>query len=241
MTRSLLQVSRVATMATMLAIAGDLLANDDKPAISLLVSQLHSMNPPPHIDRTGKPIAIFPSGYDWHDQKRVLSAWKQLHERAHEALPELIASCHDDSYCVTFETPSGAWKNMTVGECCRYIVKCNVNLYKRPYLRDGITDDLISAVDITQEHKKAGLLDVDVWWVSRRDKSLYELQLESVRWARRRLKEREASSTEDSIDVKRRQEIIKELDELEAQLCAERPGNVVVPWHSREEITFRMK
>ncbi|MEI8383860.1 MAG: hypothetical protein WCJ09_27350, partial [Planctomycetota bacterium] len=100
--------------------------------IATLIKELSNSNAPPVINIRWE--SHFPETYNWNEQKRVLSVWKELHEKFPEALPLLVENVDKKEYCITVEVgSSGAERNETVGQVCAYIIELNIEPYTRPY------------------------------------------------------------------------------------------------------------
>ena len=145
-----------------------------------IVEALANRNhPPKHVGEFHEPI--FDAKFDWREDERVWDALDLATKHAEEAWPELVKHLNDDRYCVTYESFSEYTYDFTVGRVCRVII-----------LR-SLSAGYFSGVEwrtkkayLTME--TAGFLrdpkTLKAWCEKRRDKKLYELQMEMCEWAK---------------------------------------------------------
>ena len=158
--------------------------NDKPPTekeINALVQQLVSPNHAPDLLYA---TATYPKGYDHEAQTRVWNAWCELSRIGIRAFPYLIEHFDDDRYCFT-EDAGPVYCNWTVGHACSDIFICHL----QPY--DFVSHFALSGGDSRFERKRpyywvhynlrtsAG---AKLWWETRKDKSLRELQIETLEW-----------------------------------------------------------
>jgi hypothetical protein len=145
---------------------------DEKPSsereINALIAQLVSPNRAPD-DKNG-PDATYPVGYDRDAQKRVRRAWSQLHRLGHRAFPYLFDHFDDKRYSFTADD-GPADMNWSVGLACSDILVCHL----QPY---GIRGQPSYA----KHYNLRTSAGAKLWWETRKDKSLRELQIETLEW-----------------------------------------------------------
>jgi hypothetical protein len=112
----------------------------------------------------------------------VKNAYDNLAANVAKSLPALIESLEDKRYSYYQESPSGAFLCHTVGEACYSIIVRNIEVY-RPYA---------TVLDKTERPRTVHFIDAtggpQKWLASRKDKSLFDMQLEAVEWALRQKK-----------------------------------------------------
>lgn len=144
-----------------------------------MVEALVNHNPPPQIVDDGDARAVFPENYNWNEQGRVPKVIESLMEHAEEAWPELVNALNDKRYSVTFrihDCPS----NWSVGNVCAEII--SDYLAQGYYFHDvhdaaeGRRWDIIMMNPVARK-------DLKMWCQERKDKKLYELQIETCEWA----------------------------------------------------------
>jgi hypothetical protein len=148
--------------------------------IEALIAQLVSPNQTP---QTKGPDAKYPAGYDHKAQERVRAAWKQLYDLGPVAFPQLIKHFDDDRYSFTADG-GAADRNWPVGGACSDIVRC----YLQPYSEFALTVD--EGKGKRRRRRPNYFYDLRLndretaerWWKKHRDKSLREIQIESLEW-----------------------------------------------------------
>lgn len=107
----------------------------------------------------------------------VKAAYDLLAKNVVLALPSLVEGVGDKRYSYWQESTSGAYVPRSVGEACRELITFQVEVYRDDlYLLDdtGVPRTL-HFIRNNGGHKK--------WYESRKDKPLYDLQLEALDWA----------------------------------------------------------
>lgn len=146
------------------------------------IEGLVNRNPAPKFQKIGTSGSlepVFEETYDWKEKSRVFQEVRGLTDHTEVLWPELVKHLEDDRYCIDL-AGDGGFHTYTVGEVCRKIVidalgqsyqqfvprrtKTAVGRYSRPM-------GLVEAKEIKK------------WCDDRKDKKLYELQIESARWA----------------------------------------------------------
>lgn len=203
-----------------------------KTSITELIARLKNANAAPVVrDETGtfSTRLPFPREFDWKAQETVLDAWRELHSRCDEALPELVRHVDATEYSITYQSPSGFWRNGSVGFVCQYIIRANIEPYRRPYLKSKFDSFLLSFdKGSSRTYTKA----IAEWWKDRSEVSMRDMQIESIEWQIAGLK---ASAK----PVERLDALVERLEELKSQLTKE--GHLIrtVSWHHGDELNFR--
>jgi hypothetical protein len=152
-------------------LAGKTQAFDAKKAIDAIASR----NPEPSIfGEAPDKKALFEKSYDWKDQKRVEKAIQLLVDHVEEAWPELVNHYSDNRYCITYEAFDNA-TNFTVGGVCHWII---ADALTEPSLRNWPRRAGIHVLFRLREPLLDPNEDLQKWCLARRDKKLYELQIE---------------------------------------------------------------
>ena len=141
---------------------------------SELIQDLVSPNKPPVTQNRSSGNVKFPVGYDVAAQRKINDARQQLHDNFEESLPYLIAALDDNRYCMTINWADGdGFYNDSVGATCRNIIESQLEVYR----------DMIMFSGPQHWHKYDYTPISREWWQTRRDRKLYELQIEAVEWA----------------------------------------------------------
>lgn len=136
-------------------------------------------NSPPTIIRGGNARAVFPEDYDWCEQRRVSEVIESLMEHAEEAWPELVNALSDDRYSVTFnihDSPS----NWRIGHVCAEII---YDYLAQGYFSHSVPDTVDGRRWRAIMMRPAARDDLTKWCQERKNKRLYELQIETCEWA----------------------------------------------------------
>ncbi len=135
---------------------------------------------PKHVGTRHEPI--FDSKFDWRENDRAWTALKIVIQNAEAVWPELVSHLDDDRYCVTCKWFSGFTYDRTVGQACRDVILRNLScgyfesisrllVYKQPHLA-------LQTPRFLRDPAK-----LKAWCEARREKKLYELQIEICEWA----------------------------------------------------------
>jgi hypothetical protein len=137
--------------------------------INALIQQLVSPNRAP--DLVGA-YAEYPVGYDRDAQKRVWHAWHQLFPLGKRAFPYLFNHFDDKRYSFTADGGSSDF-NWSVGRACSDILIGHLQPYgkARPPLPS-----------YSKHYNLRDSAGAKLWWETRKDKSLRELQIEALEW-----------------------------------------------------------
>lgn len=200
-----------------------------------LVKALKNPNKPPVIDKERRNRAEFPVNYDWQAQTRVLNAWKALHDRCEESLAALVAHIEDDDYCVTAESgQSGASKNYSVGDVCVYILRLNVEPYRRPFFRSHYGLGLVLSYD--RQDRPTYQRAIPAWWKTRQNQSLAELQTESIDWTIKDVN-KNGSRDPSPLSEKERGEIVDDLRKMLLEVQSTK-SPIRPDWRDSDELRF---
>lgn len=143
-----------------------------------MVEALVNHNPAPKIEKHRSPL--FDARYDWAEHKRAWKAIPILVGHAEDVWSELVEHLDDERYCTTVMAFSGVPYDWSVGDVCRMILSRNLS---EAYYRNLKPMSLMvygrlrrPAVARDKEFKS--------WCEERREKKLYELQIEMCEWAK---------------------------------------------------------
>ena len=171
----------ITTLISLFAVAG---FADNKPPsekeISTLIQQLVSPNRAPKIEGAE---AEYPASYDRDAQERVRHAWSQLHDmEGHRVFPYLFEHFDDKRYSFTADGGSSD-VNWSVGRACSDLI-CHLQPYGD--IAFGGYDDTLAGAhprpSYSQQHNLRTAAGAKLWWETRKDKSLRELQIEALEW-----------------------------------------------------------
>lgn len=183
-----------------------LLAEDKRPTeaeIKALIKQLASPNerPKAYPESKGNPNAKYPAGYDREAQRRVMQTFFELRKIGPPAFPYLAETINDKRYSFT-EDDGEVMSNWNVGRACFDIIDSQVQAY------NGMWNGTADGGDPRERPRRPSPFSQDtfddpqqfrVWCEARKDKSLRELQIESLEWT---IAE-EAKRPQDFTDVER--------------------------------------
>ncbi len=137
----------------------------------------HVLRPPKKVDREGLDI--------------VKRAYSNLAAHFELALPLLVEASDDLSYAYFVEEANGAYVSRSVGSACSDLIRDHIEVHKR-------FTTVLDFSDIPRSISFIGECGGPAkWYASRRDKSLFELQLETVEWALKQPKPNRGISDKD--------------------------------------------
>jgi len=152
------------------------------------VASLENHNPRPLLIGPGPDRdAVFDERYDWSEYGRDLKVIADLADHAENAWPQMVEHLDDNRYCTTLWFPGSSVRrsvNESVGDVCRMIIKeCLSTAYRRR-LFIGLRGEMAK---VTYGRLIGGGVPsqndpLKVWCERRRDKVLYELQIETCEW-----------------------------------------------------------
>ena len=144
--------------------------------IGRLIESLASTNEAPLQRGKGGDLRLeYPAGYDKNAEEVVKAAGDKLIRYGTAAFELLLEHFKDKRFSYVNET-SGGFKTDSVGDACRSIIKCQLEVYQKITIYPGAVPSYF--LDVLYKDKKP-----DEWWESRRKMSLYEIQTETVDWA----------------------------------------------------------
>jgi hypothetical protein len=144
-----------------------------------LVEKLATSNPPATIrGRAGHQRASW-TKLDAKEATRVDQVLKQVIQQSEELWAELAEHLDDEQYCKTVGIDAGYPRNWSVGDVCQHIIGQTLS---EPFYRHlGGTKENYHHFRIPAFAKdKAKLRE---WCLARKDRKLYELQIEACQWA----------------------------------------------------------
>jgi hypothetical protein len=146
------------------------------------VDALINRNAAPRLNpiADGKIRPEFSAGYDWAESDRIRSLLREMGPHVEGLWPALVKHLGDERYCITVEWESGISYNWTVGDVCQRLITVPLN--------NGYLDSLqpLTKAQYFRFAKPAFANDqktLKAWCEARKDKELYELQMEVCRWA----------------------------------------------------------
>jgi hypothetical protein len=184
---------RLATKAFLTVLACSVLSlqaktTEKQPDYRKLVEGLASPNAPIRCVHTESAVLSIPPNYDWKAQRQIEEKRKALYDDCEKALPFLIEGCTDARYSMTAPWSEGDAYNRCVGSICLEIIAHHVEAFRQFMRFKGPRDwhaynfiPRIHAVGkLVSEAKKK---EVQQWWRGRKQKSIYQLQLDAFDWA----------------------------------------------------------
>lgn len=152
---------------------------------------------------------LFPKDYDWKEEERVRKALRRLSgDTSDEVWEALVQKSKDQRYCIASYSHSSADVEMRyVGEICYWLAHdhlCEVFMKHLPsYPPHGSP---IQMHDVIK--------DFPTWRKQRKDKALYQLQIEVCEIALRELPKVKADDMSDKKKAEARKNILAEIAEL---------------------------
>ncbi len=165
--------------------------------IAKWISELANTQPQPSA---GSYVLNSPRNVDRKALSVVKNAYDNLCVNVLDAIPQLIDGLKDQRYAFYQESSSGAFVFHDVGYACSQIIKDNVEIY-RPFLT--VTDDFERPRTVHFVSEMGGIQE---WYSTRRNKKLFEMQLEAVEWALKQSKPNSSISDNDWQNAKRKLE-----------------------------------
>jgi hypothetical protein len=145
-------------------------------AAAKMVDAIANRNEPPELVKTPSRLPLFPKDYDWDEQERVRSALAKLHEdMTVEVWEELVRKSDDRRYSLTTKNKAEDPENHSVGYFCSSLGWWWLKGVYEQHLPDDENSIKEGAkIDLGMENHSR-LAD---WRKKRKDKTLYQLQLE---------------------------------------------------------------
>ncbi len=146
--------------------------------VKALIEQLASPNKAPDLTQLDPK---YPADFDYAAQRRVRSAIQQLSDMGTKAFPLLLEHAGDKRYSHTGCT--AICFNVTVGRTCFLIVQNNLEAYKHlDVVKKGDSREDPARPEYAVFCKLKEPKTAASWWKTRQDKSLRELQIETLEW-----------------------------------------------------------
>jgi hypothetical protein len=154
----------------------------DRQFDAMIDSLANRVNTAPTIKQRGPygPV-FFHEDYDYDEQQRVLKALQELNGRdGNELWPRLVAHLDDKRYGFTYEGGAGVPHNMAVGDLCMRIARGDLEYacLRISPIGAGLNGPRPLVVRPTLGEDDA----LGTWCKKRKDKQLYELQIEVCEW-----------------------------------------------------------
>jgi hypothetical protein len=160
-----------------------ILGQGGKPArtrAARMVEAIVNRNKPPAILKLPRGMTttypLFPERYDWKEEDRVRGALRKLFkDTSAELWEELLRKRGDPRYCITATSGTNEDSMIeSVGDICAYLAYFRlVHVFERHLPRKEEEDLPWEAIDVD-----LGIKDLAEWRKERKDKSLYQLQIE---------------------------------------------------------------
>jgi hypothetical protein len=159
---------------------------------------------------------FFEKQYDWNEQDRIPKVINSLMDHAEEAWPELVNALGDERYSATYRIGEHIY-NLTVDRVCSEIIIDNLILgFYFHSVYDPVSDGRQWQVIMKRapvEYHDPKHKELKDWCQARKDKKLYELQIEACEWAIKIISEDFPKATEES-KLKAREAIKAEIKTL---------------------------
>jgi hypothetical protein len=173
---------------------------------------MNANKPPTVVDRRAgspKKVPLFPEQYDWNEEKRVLKALDKLYtDSSVELWEELIQREKDTRYAVTIVSPVETPKMLSVGSICSELAYSTlVGVFRQHLPPDPRKDGSSITLDVTDK-------SLGEWRKARKDKALYELQIEVCETAIDMLSKTKGIPEDQMLTARRR--IADEIEKLKA-------------------------
>jgi hypothetical protein len=141
------------------------------------VDAIASSNKEPFIegDRPNSGRPVFDKTFDWKEYERVFAAIEELSGHAEQLWPDLLKHFDDERYCISVHGDDG--HNYSVGQICESIVS---HWLMTAYSRCVHSDDIYYRLRPPMVFSR---IELKEWCEKRKDKHLYELQIEICEWA----------------------------------------------------------
>jgi hypothetical protein len=144
--------------------------------LSTMVQSLVNRNAAPTLVRVpGGRMALFSDDYDWTEQARINKVLHVLNMEGREDLWEVLLEHSDDKrYAITVRYDREA-SNWSVGEVCTQLVIARLEGAYRQHLVESNNPSKLASVDLRSGVDRTQLKQ---WREARKEKALYELQVE---------------------------------------------------------------
>ena len=144
------------------------------------VDKLATSNPPATIQGEPGRERATRDKFDLEESKRINTAVAQVIRRSEELWPELVKHLSDDRYSKTVGIDAGYPRNWSVGDICQDIIGTTLSAAYYRHLQPGTKQSYhrFHIPDIAKDKLK-----LREWCVARKDRKLFELQIEVCEWA----------------------------------------------------------
>lgn len=148
---------------------------------------------PTLVGRKDSHEPVFEKDYDWREQTRIQESIQILIDHVEDAWPALVQHLGDKRYCLTVSMDGDAG-NLSVGSVCEAIITANLCMLYGGCLPDAAEDLRWSLrfPDILYE------TSVKSWCEKRKNKQLWQLQIEVAEWVVQQVKNCREEGLEDS-------------------------------------------
>lgn len=139
-----------------------------------IVDAMASKNAAPlHVGKLHLPV--FDPSFDWNEYERTWNAIGKAAENAEVIWPHLVAALNDERYSVTFESVNEYCYDFTVGEACQHLIikSLTVAYANKMATKSKEAYYFFRSVSFLRDPK-----DLKQWCGDRKDKKLYEIQIE---------------------------------------------------------------
>jgi hypothetical protein len=174
-------------------------------AAAKLVDAIVNRNEPPKLvdRREGWPsrLALFPEGYDWKEDDRVRAALDNLYQDTTvELWEELVRRESDPSYCVTLVSVKNEDAEIqSIGDVCGELAWSRLTVVYKRHLPPARSKDDGSRITLD-----IGVTDLAKWRKERKDKSLYQLQIEVCEKAIKELSKIERAPEDEKVAAQKK-------------------------------------
>ena len=201
----------------------------DSKEASKLVDAIVNRNKPPQIVRCRgylpSKVPLFPKDYDWKEEDRVRKALSKLNEDTSVALWDaLVQKVDDPHYCVaTYSGNTSDVEMRSVGQVCHRLAYgrlCDVFEQHLPSFPPHGCPIYLQEVG----------RDLPGWRKDRKDKALYQLQIEVCEITLRKLVELDAKEVSDKEKAEARKKIEAEIKELRRTKTPKEGGGTPRPY-----------
>lgn len=156
------------------ALADDV-TKEEADTIDALIEELASPNDPKSLIRTSRYLT-FPPDWNHKAQRQVSQAARSLVNKGRSAFPQMVARAGDNRFSFVSTSGNGAMSSRSVGYACGTILEVQLDVFETTGVRPSYFWTVV-------EGEGKGDVNRAKWWEERKDKSLFELQIESVEWA----------------------------------------------------------
>ncbi len=186
---------------------------DAKEAAKMVEAIANGNKQPKRISRrASKPqrFPLYPKDYDWKEEERVRKAvWNLSEDMSDEVWEALVQKANDRRYCIASSSGSSDDLEMwSVGRVCYHLAAFRLcEVFEKHLPSYPPRGPVIQMRDVVKE-------DFPTWRKQRKDKALYQLQIEVCEIALRELPKLEADDISDKEKADARKKILAKIAEL---------------------------